>query len=158
MIYQGNAKYPVHELCFHTSATTKSWMLNKTTHQKVAEIRRWHVEERGWSDIGYHLIIDTDGTITPGRAFSRIGAGVAGHNRGVIHVCLIGGHGGASTDRFRDHYSLLQFTSAMYVIADVGMKTDLKLLSGHNDYANKGCPCFKVTPWYNRLRQYGYDA
>ena len=23
---------------------------------KVSEIRRWHVQERGWRDIGYHWI------------------------------------------------------------------------------------------------------
>lgn len=54
------------------------------------EVRRWHVEERGWSDVGYHWYIRKDGTIEPGRAENVIGAGVAGHNTGSLHIALEG--------------------------------------------------------------------
>ena len=30
-------------------------------------IRRWHIEDRGWSDIGYHFVIRLDGTVEAGR-------------------------------------------------------------------------------------------
>jgi len=50
------------------------------------EIDRWHRDERGWRKIGYHHLIDRDDATLPGRAESEIGAGVEGHNRGVIHI------------------------------------------------------------------------
>ena len=31
------------------------------------EIRKWHVDQNGWDDVGYHHIITRDGTIEPAR-------------------------------------------------------------------------------------------
>lgn len=56
----------------------------------LEEVRRWHVEERGWSDVGYHRYIRKDGTIERGREDHVIGAGVKGHNTGSLHYCLEG--------------------------------------------------------------------
>lgn len=143
-IRQGNAGYLVTEVCLHTTATTKSWMHGYTVEEKAAEIRRWHVEERGWRDIGYHYVIDRDGSVAKGRSSWEIGAGVAGHNNGVIHIALVGGHGGASTDSFFDHYTSAQELALRALLREISKQTPLTLISGHNDYAAKACPCFKV--------------
>ena len=44
-------------IIIHAAATPKTWMADKTGEEKVAEIRRWHVEERGWADIGYNHVL-----------------------------------------------------------------------------------------------------
>ncbi len=44
----------------------------KTT--SVECIRRYHMEERGWNDIGYHYLIDWKGNIFKGRPLSMKGA------------------------------------------------------------------------------------
>lgn len=54
------------------------------------EIREWHLA-KGWSDIGYALVIRRDGTIEPGRALDAIGAHVAGHNSDSVGICMVGG-------------------------------------------------------------------
>lgn len=60
----------------------------------VEKIRRFHVDERGFSDIGYHFVIQPDGETQRGRALNAIGAHVKGSNliEGGINVgiCLIG--------------------------------------------------------------------
>ena len=33
----------------------------------MATIKKWHVEERGWSDIGYHFVIRRNGLVEAGR-------------------------------------------------------------------------------------------
>jgi hypothetical protein len=53
MIHQGKARYPVTEIILHCADTRPEWMAGRPLAEKVAEIRRWHVEERGWRDIGY---------------------------------------------------------------------------------------------------------
>ena len=38
------------------------------------EIRKWHVEDNGWDDVGYHYIIKRDGTLQTGRDESMVGS------------------------------------------------------------------------------------
>jgi N-acetylmuramoyl-L-alanine amidase len=56
----------------------------------VAEIRKWHVEERGWDDIGYHRIITNLGLIEEGRNLTYDPAAQLGHNDGTFAVCVVG--------------------------------------------------------------------
>ena len=42
-------------IVLHCSATKADQQIT------TAEIRRWHMAERGWADIGYHWIIERDG-------------------------------------------------------------------------------------------------
>lgn len=58
------------------------------------EIKSWHLA-RGFTDIGYHLVILTSGEVVKGRDFNRIGAHVKGANTGNIGICMVG------TDKFR---------------------------------------------------------
>lgn len=70
----------------------------------IEKIRKWHVEENKWSDIGYHAIFNPSGQVNAGRSLNKMGAGVKGHNSGNIHYCLIG------TDRF----TMPQFVALRY--------------------------------------------
>jgi peptidoglycan hydrolase-like protein with peptidoglycan-binding domain len=146
-LYQGSARYLVDEIVVHCSATQPDWMDNRTLAAKVTEIRRWHVQDRKWRDIGYHWIIDRDGDVAPGRPETEIGAGVEGHNRRVIHVCLIGGHGSAKTDRFGAHFTSEQDAALRQIIAQISARTPIKRISGHNEWAEKACPGFNVPAW-----------
>lgn len=146
MIYQGTARHPVREIVVHCSATLPDWMAGKTIAEKVAEIRRWHLAN-GWMDIGYHWVIDRDGKVLAGRAETAVGAGVAGHNSGVIHVCLIGGHGSAETDSFSDHFTRAQDVTLRQMIDAISSRTQIERVSGHNEYAAKACPGFNVPAW-----------
>lgn len=134
------------EIIVHASATRPEWMSGARTSEKVAEIRRWHMTPpRNWRDIGYHYIIDTDGTIAKGRHDSVIGAHTKGRNRHSIGICLIGGHGSASTDRFEENFTQAQEGSLMGLLMQLRGKygQDIKI-SGHNEYAAKACPGFNV--------------
>lgn len=56
----------------------------------VADIRKMHLA-RGFRDVGYHYVINRDGTVQRGRPKSEIGAHVSGHNANTIGICCIGG-------------------------------------------------------------------
>ncbi|MDO5641705.1 MAG: N-acetylmuramoyl-L-alanine amidase, partial [Paracoccus sp. (in: a-proteobacteria)] len=119
MIWQGSARYPVTEIVIHCAATRPGWMVGQSLASKVAEIRRWHMRDRGWKDIGYHGVIDRDGAYARGRDYSVIGAHVVGHNTGTIGLCLLGGHGSAATDSFADHYTPAQDAALRRIIAEI---------------------------------------
>ena len=141
------------EIVIHCTDTRPKWWAERTPAEKVAEVRRWHVEDRGWSDIGYHFLIDRDGTVVEGRPVERTGAHVQGHNTGTIGVSLFGGHGGAATDDFLDNFTEDQERALQGLISKLrGEHPSITKISGHNQYANKACPCFSVPAWLEGAR------
>lgn len=139
----------INEIIIHTTATRAGWMGGYPTGAKVAEVRRWHVEDNKWSDIGYHFLIDRDGTVAEGRPVERIGAHVKGRNDDTIGIALFGGHGSAETDSFDEHYTDDQDIALRILIAELQRKYGPGLkLSGHNEYAAKACPGFNVMKWF----------
>lgn len=125
----------------HCSATRPQWMAGYPVADKVEEIRRWHLA-LGWKDIGYHWIIDRDGQIAPGRPETRQGSHVRGYNDRSLGVCLIGGHGSASTDRFEDNFTPAQKTALRQLVADIAKRTPIKAVRPHHAVAAKACPGF----------------
>jgi N-acetyl-anhydromuramyl-L-alanine amidase AmpD len=124
-------------------------MADRTFSDRVKEIRRWHLEKK-WSDIGYHWLIDRDGSITQGRKEHVIGAHVQNHNTGSIGICLIGGFGSSESDLFQQHYTDKQDHALRTLINDIKSRTPIKRIRGHNEVAAKACPGFNVSRWLAR--------
>ncbi|MBN1774435.1 MAG: N-acetylmuramoyl-L-alanine amidase, partial [Deltaproteobacteria bacterium] len=57
---------------------------------RVRSIQHYHMDTKGWCDIGYHFLVGTDGSIYEGRPLQMVGAHVGGHNTGNIGVSFIG--------------------------------------------------------------------
>jgi len=132
----------------HCTATRPQWWEGKSANEKVREVRDWHVRDNGWSDIGYHYLIDRDGTVVEGRPVERAGAHARGHNATSIGIALFGGHGAASTDNFDDHFTPEQDKALRNQIAHLELQfPGIKKIIGHNEVAAKGCPGFQVGPW-----------
>lgn len=117
---------------------------------KMNDIRQMHLD-RNWSDIGYHFVIETDGSIVVGRPIFRMGAHVKGHNQNNIAIALVGG-----VDENGDvclNYTVAQSASLGFLInmlRDMWM-IPLSNIKGHRDWYGedpstwlKECPCFDV--------------
>ncbi|MGP1272108.1 MAG: peptidoglycan recognition protein family protein [Phycisphaerales bacterium] len=57
---------------------------------RIESIRRVHVENNGWADIGYHYIVDPIGGVWEGRPVRLQGAHVQAHNPRNIGVLVLG--------------------------------------------------------------------
>lgn len=138
----------IDEIIVHCSATRPSWMEHNSLDAKVAEIRDWH-KARGFDDIGYHWIIDRDGSVLEGRQERRIGAHVKNRNASTIGICLIGGFGSSANDQFSDHFTQEQDAALRALVRNIlDRHPGVKKVSGHNDYdAGKACPGFRVSRW-----------
>lgn len=101
----------------------------------VEEIRGWHVNDNGWSDIGYHFIIYRNGDTMLGRPVARQGAHCLRHNASSIGICLIG----------RDKFTKGQFKALRSLDRVLqGVFGDLGRY-GHRDFnKHKTCPNFDV--------------
>ena len=131
----------------HCTATHQDWWNGKTTSAKVSEVKKWHTRDRGWSDIGYHFLIDRDGTVAKGRPIERDGAHVSGHNKGTIGVSLFGGQGSSADDNFSDNFTSAQDASLHDLIDRLQSTYGPVPVTGHNEYAAKACPGFRVGAW-----------
>ncbi|WP_273280964.1 N-acetylmuramoyl-L-alanine amidase [Pseudooceanicola atlanticus] len=144
MIYQGRARYAVQEVILHTSATGTDWWMGKTVEEMRDEIRRWHVDGNGWSDIGYHRVVAPDGTIAIGRSLYTIGAHCRERNRGTIGICMVPVREITAMGDFEDFYTEEQRAAVKGYITELRELTNIKWVTGHNEYANKLCPGFRV--------------
>lgn len=141
---------PLNEIIVHCTATRSDWWATSSAQVKTNEVRNWHTS-KGWSDIGYHYLIDRDGTVVSGRPLERTGAHVKGHNTGTIGISLFGGHGGSASDVFEDNFTEEQDAALRKLIADLQKDhPSIHKISGHNEYSSKACPCFNVRNWLSK--------
>lgn len=61
--------------------------------QTPASVQAFHMDGRGWDDVGYNFLIDHRGRIYGGRGWLVIGAHASGHNTSGLGVCVIGRDG-----------------------------------------------------------------
>ena len=134
-------------IIIHCTATRPNFLQGKSAKQKTAEVRRWHVSDRGWSDIGYHYLIDRDGTVTEGRPLDRTGAHAKNHNTGSVGISLFGGHGGNVADQFEDNFTEDQDRALRELMDRLKAEHPIVKTIGHNEVANKACPTFVVRDW-----------
>jgi N-acetylmuramoyl-L-alanine amidase len=127
----------ISEIIIHCSATEEG------RDVKAADIRRWHITERHWRDIGYHFVIDLDGRVEIGRPLHETGAHCVGHNSNSIGVCYVGGVD--SLDRPKDTRTEAQRTAMHILVRRLLQQFPRASVHGHREFAPKDCPCFNVS-------------
>lgn len=119
----------------------------------VAEIRDWHVNERKFTDIGYHYVIRRDGACEPGRPIEQVGAHAKPGNGGSVGVCLVGGM--AEGDQRPDcNFTNIQWVALQNLVQELRELYDIKIdrVIGHRDVdPGKACPTFDVGAWASSL-------
>lgn len=124
------------EIIIHCSATPAGRIFT------VQDLDCWH-RARGFSSIGYHYVIYLDGSIHPGRPVEDIGAHCLGHNAHSIGVCYIGGLD-VDTLEPTDTRTPEQRAALRELIAELQEQYPGATVHGHNEFADKACPCFRV--------------
>ena len=133
----------INKIILHCSATREGQDISTET------IRGWHVNERGWSDIGYHFVVLLDGTVDKARPVKRQGAHVRGKNKGSIGICYIGGCDADMNPK--DTRNEAQKKSLEEIITYLMESYDDATLHGHNEFSSKACPSFNVQEVYKEL-------
>lgn len=122
----------------------------------VKSIQDFHQNGRGWSDIGYHFLVDMAGNIYQGRPETVLGAHVGGANTGNIGVCLLGCYHPPETSipcYDEMSYSSEQSLIKLYAWISDTYGVEPKLLKGHRDYfGTTSCPGNNVWSMLPNLR------
>lgn len=130
----------INRIIIHCSAT-------KADHDiDVSDVRQWHLD-RGWRDIGYHYFVDIRGNGFKGRPLDQVGAHTRGHNHDSVGICYAGGIGedGKPKDTLTDSQrrKIDQYIKAIRAVFGSEIS-----VHGHNEFANKACPSFKVVKYF----------
>ena len=126
----------IKKVIIHCSATPKG------RNVKTDTIRDWHLA-KGWSDIGYHYVIELDGQIQVGRPVELLGAHTRGENKGSIGICYVGGMNLPMTHQ-EDTRTDEQKESLICLIADLRKRYPAITIHPHSDFSAKACPSFDV--------------
>ena len=131
----------ISNIVVHCSATP----LNTT----IESIRRYWMNNLGWRNVGYHIIIKADGTWERLADDSQVTNGVAGHNSNSIHICTIGG-------RTRDDRTEAQKQALLVLLREYRNKYPNARILGHRDFPRvaKACPQYDVEEW---LKSVGFQ-
>lgn len=133
----------INEIIVHCAATPEG------KNFKAADIDRWH-RERKMKCIGYHYVVDLDGTVEPGRPESEIGAHCLGHNQNSIGVCYVGGLA-ADGKTPKDTRTAVQKEALFALLKKLRAKYPKASIHGHRDFAAKACPSFDATREYKNI-------
>jgi len=131
----------IDKIIIHCSATPEGRDVS------TEEIRQWHLD-RGWSDIGYHYVIEIDGTVGDGRPVEIAGAHAKGHNGKSIGVCYVGGVDADMEPK--DTRTQEQKEALDDLIRDLLEEYPDAEVYGHRDFSDKACPSFDAREEYRK--------
>ena len=137
------SKRSINEIIVHCTASYEGQALT------VEQIRRMHMRERGWSDIGYHYVVYLDGTVHIGRDVNISGAHCTGHNTHSIGVVYVGGL--LKNGKAADTRTPAQKAGLVKLLKELKKLYPKATIHGHREYANKACPCFDAWKEYRTL-------
>jgi len=136
----------INKIIIHCTATAEG------KDYSVETIRGWHLK-RGWRDIGYHFLIQRDGTVEEGRPIEQSGAHTKGHNWDSIGISYVGGVEAKRTNgkwKAKDTRTDEQKDSLLDLICQLH-DTYGGVVYGHRDFSSKSCPCFDAKKEYENI-------
>lgn len=136
------SKRNINEIIVHCTATKEGQEVS------VEQVRKWHLE-RGFADIGYHYLVDLNGVIHLGRDVDIVGAHCTNHNTRSIGVVYVGGLD--KSGKARDTRTAYQKDGLQILLIRLKQLYPYATIHGHNEYANKACPCFNAYEEYKKI-------
>ena len=126
---------PTRATIHHTVTPTRDSM---TPQARLRQIQAFHMNVRGWCDIGYNYLVSRDGRVWRGRGAVTVGAHVANANTGNVGISFMGTHTTTSA-------TATQLCSAARVLARLhqdyrGLTLSRTEVKGHRQYGGTTCP------------------
>ena len=130
-----------------TPEQVSEWHRQRKFSSYIRDGKRWY--------IGYHYIVERDGTIVPCRPESIKGCHCTGHNARSIGVSYVGGCPPRSVKGWqrmaKDTRTPQQKAALIKLLKELRAKYPEARIYGHRDFAAKPCPCFNARAEYASL-------
>jgi hypothetical protein len=126
---------PTRATIHHTVTPTRDSM---SPQARLRQIQSFHMNVRGWCDIGYNYLVSRDGRVWRGRGAVTVGAHVANANTGNVGISFMGTHTSTAA-------TATQLCSAARVLARLhqdyrGLALTRTEVKGHRQYGGTACP------------------
>lgn len=113
---------------------------------RMRGIQAFHMDTRGYCDIGYHFVVSIDGRAWEGRPVEVLGAHVGGHNRNNIGISLLGCFHTSSCNEWTPFVPPDEMVDAagelVRVLAGVfDIPVSDETLLGHRDHPDQATAC-----------------
>lgn len=130
-----------------TPQQVSDWHRARRFSPYIRDGKRWY--------IGYHYIVERDGTIVPCRPERIKGCHCTGHNAHSIGVSYVGGCPPRSVRGWnrmaKDTRTPQQKAALIKLLKELKAKYPEARIYGHRDFAAKPCPCFDARAEYATL-------
>uniref|UniRef100_A0A8C0IST1 Peptidoglycan-recognition protein n=1 Tax=Chelonoidis abingdonii TaxID=106734 RepID=A0A8C0IST1_CHEAB len=104
--------------------------------QLVRGIQNYHMDSKGWADIGYNFLIDGDGRVYEGRGWSTMGAHAYGWNHKSLGFSFLG----TFSSRIPKAAALNAAQSLIQCAVSRGSLSSSYTLTGHRNVNPTECP------------------
>lgn len=119
------------EIIVHHTGGTDADPLADTSHHTAKIIETWHLQ-KGWNGIGYHYVIEKDGTIVKGRPEHVEGAHEPKKNKDSLGLCMSGNFDATLPTKQQEQ-------SLVILAQDIQQRYPIKKIGPHRQYAKKTC-------------------
>lgn len=150
-IYLKRSKRRIDFIVVHCTATPEGQA------KTVEQLRHEHMAQ-GWSDIGYHYVIDLYGRVHLGRDVDISGSHVSGYNSHSIGVVYVGGLENDPRKPYnqlkaKDTRTNAQKAALMSLLMDLRKLYPKAVIKGHRDFpkVSKACPSFDALTEYRDI-------
>lgn len=137
----------VNTLVVHHCASSNTSVTNRTEKEHQKWLQGYHMNNRGWCDLGYHFGVGKSGSLLEGRLQSLLGAHVGGQNTGKVGVVVHGDYRSRTFTSTQENniVSLLAWLCYYYDI-------EPSSIVGHQDLAATECPGDNIYSALPRIR------
>lgn len=119
--------------------------------QTTKAIKDYWKNNLGWKSVGYHYLINSDGTIEQLAQESEITNGVAGFNSVLVNISYKGGVD--ASNKPKDTRTPQQKESILKLLKELRKRYPKAIIQGHKDFPNvkKACPSFEAKKEYSNI-------
>lgn len=114
----------------HCTANNNSAFFGQLLRDTIYQVHR----DFNFSDVGYHYLVDFEGTLIRGRPLEVIPASSRGNNTGALAICL---HG-----LYVEDFTTKQFNTLRWLCYQIDKAYNGIRFRGHREMDNKLCPVF----------------
>lgn len=130
-----NAAQSPARLTIHHTETPNADPLSPAA--RMRQMQNYHIDVRGWCDLGYHFVVGKDGQVYAGRAEDVRGAHAANNNQDNVGIAFVGTYHGGQP-------SAVMQSAAARLMAALAEEWDIALsrstVKSHRELGSTDCP------------------